>query len=112
MSSTKISTAVIVAAVIIATLYLAICIAFNERYALLMSGVLVFSQIWMIISLRPNSVADMLKKTGVGRIIFACAMTIIISTLAKSEEVITLAVNAPAYFMFLLAAFVSTSRSK
>lgn len=90
------------------SLYAAICILLNEKYAILMPLVFLLSQIWLISSLKPISVIDFLSKVGVTRTLASCALVIFISFAARKENVTILAANSPAFFMFFLAVIAAT----
>lgn len=105
----KLRVALIIIAVTVA--YAIVCVIFETKYKIIMPLMLLLSQFWIISIIKPESLSDLVRKIGMPRIVASFLLVFFISCASRAESFEVMVLNAPAFVVFLIAAFCATSKN-
>ncbi|MDG9931037.1 MULTISPECIES: hypothetical protein [unclassified Pseudomonas] len=111
MSSPKECLKVAFTVVALTMAYALVCALFNKKYQVIMPLVLFISLIWIFFSVKPESFSDLVRKIGFSRFFASLFLVVFISCTSRTESFEVMVVNAPAFILFLIAAFCTTARN-
>lgn len=97
--------------IIITVTYAIVCVIFKTKYKIIMPLMLFLSQLWIVSSIKPESLGDLVRKIGMPRAIASFLLVFFISCASRAESFEVMVLNAPAFVVFLIAAFCAASKN-
>lgn len=99
------------AIMVVTATYAIICTIFNAKYKIIMPLMVFLSQLWIVASVRPESLSDLTRKIGISRVTVSVLLVLLISCASRAESFEVMAINAPAFIVFLISALCATSKN-